>query len=108
MGAVFPAKLTRVESRATRELIDPALTALGGGPLAVRHVEEEASGDARQSAEYELAEPHFVALARLASEQPFCAGQMARVKLHSTRSVNLWELAQGRLARWLKTFTAPA
>ncbi len=108
MGADFPATLTRVESRATRELIDPALTALGGGPLALRRVEEEASTDARQSAEYELAEPHFVALARLATDEPFCAGQMTRVKLHSTRAVNLWALAQGRLARWLKTFTARA
>jgi putative peptide zinc metalloprotease protein len=100
-GTEFPATLTRVESRATRELIDPALTALGGGPLPLRRVEDEGADGA-----YELAEPHFTALARLSVDVPLCAGQMARVKLHSTRAVNLWELAQARVARWLKGFTA--
>lgn len=105
-GADFSATLTRVESRATRDLIDPALTALGGGPLALRRVEAE---DARDSAgDYELADPHFVAIARLTNAEALCAGQMARVKLHSTRAVNLWELAQSRLARWLRQFTSVA
>lgn len=111
LGADFPARLTRVESRATRELIDPALTALGGGPLALRPIEAEetpASPAAEKSAAYELAEPHFVALARLAAAEPLCAGQMARVKLHSTRPASLWELAQLRFARWLKQFAVRA
>lgn len=109
LGTDFPARLTRVESRATRELIDPALTALGGGPLALRPIAAQntpASPEQDQSAAYELAEPHFIAVARLDTEEALYAGQMARVKLHSTRSVNLWTLAQGRLARWLKGFTA--
>jgi lipase chaperone LimK len=112
MGETFPAKLIRVEARATRDLIDPALTALGGGPLALRRVEEEISASSENdsahsdSSSYELSEPHFVGLARLATNEPLYSGQMARVKLHSTRAVNLWELAQGRFARWLKGFTA--
>ena len=109
MGVDFPAQLTRVEARATRELIDPALTALGGGPLALRRAEEDSASTplaGAPPAEYELAAPHFVAFARLATDAPLYAGQMARVKLHRTRAVNLWELAQGRFARWLKRFTA--
>jgi putative peptide zinc metalloprotease protein len=100
-GGSFPATLTRLESRATRDLIDPALTALGGGPLALRRIEDESP---RQSAEFELAETHFVALARLVTDEALCAGQMARVKLHSLRTANLWQLAQARFARWLKRF----
>jgi putative peptide zinc metalloprotease protein len=103
MGAVFAATLTRVEARATRELIDPALTALAGGPLALRRV-EEAPSHGNRSGEYELAEPHFVAIARLATVPFLRDGQIARVKLRSTRAVNLWELAQGRFAHWLTKY----
>ena len=106
LGKVFAATLTRVESRATRELIDPALTAIGGGPLALRRVDAESADErAGRAQDYELAEPHFIAMARLVAEAPLNAGQVARVKIRSARAVNLWELAQGRLARWLRRFT---
>ena len=99
----FDASLTRVESRATRDLIHPALTALAGGPLAVRRTDER-SEDGREACE--LVEPHFVAMARTLTAVTARAGQTARVKLHSARGVSLWESAQGAFARWLRRYTA--
>lgn len=102
----FDATLTRLESRATRDLIHPALTAVAGGPLALRHAEEPPPESASEAtAGFELAEPHFVALARLASNQAMNAGQLARVKLRSERGVTLWASAQAAFARWLKRYT---
>jgi len=98
-SGTLDAFLTRVEARATRELIHPALTALAGGPLPLRRAEE-----AEKSDPYELAEPHFVALAHLAAVQPHL-GQLARVKLRTTRGVTLWESAQAAFARWLRRHT---
>jgi putative peptide zinc metalloprotease protein len=102
----FDATLTQVEARATRDLIHPALTAIAGGPLALRRAEEAPSDSAREGASgFELAEPHFVALARLATAQAMDPGQLARVKLRSVRGVSLWESAQAAFARWLKRYT---
>jgi putative peptide zinc metalloprotease protein len=98
--------LTSVESRATRELIHPALTALAGGPLSLRRADEPPSNSTRESAPgFELAEPHFVALAHLARREAVESGQVARVKLRSQRGVTLWESAQAAFARWLKRYT---
>ena len=65
-GAATTARLTRMEARASREIAWPALTALAGGPVALRHSEDPAPDqeDAKKM-EYELAEPHFTATARL-------------------------------------------
>jgi putative peptide zinc metalloprotease protein len=102
----FAATLSRVESRATRDLIHPALTAVAGGPLALRRAEETAADSSRDSAEgLELAEPHFVALARLATSGAMDSGQLARVKLRSLRGVTLWESAQAGFARWLRRYS---
>ena len=106
-SGAFDATLTRVEARATRELIDPALTVLGGGPLALRRIEQSAADDpnaGNDAPAFELAEPHFAAVARLENSEPMSAGQIAHVKLQSPRAVNLWELAQGALGRWLKRY----
>ena len=102
---VLDATLTRVESRATREIIHPALTALTGGPLALRRSEEPAD---RASAEagYELAEPHYVAIASLAPGTAPCPGERALVRLRSARDATLWTELQGALARWLKRYAA--
>lgn len=106
-GQTFDATLFQVESRATRDLIHPALTAVAGGPLALRRVEEPPPDSAHEAATgLELAEPHFVALARLATTQAMDSGQIARVKLRSLRGVTLWESAQGGFARWLKRYSA--
>ena len=103
----FAATLTSVESRATRELIHPALTAAASGPLALRRADDPPPESARESAAtFELAEPHFVALARLATAQAMDSGQLARVKLRSLRGVTLWESAQAGFARWLRRYTA--
>ena len=102
---VLDATLARVESRATREIIHPALTALSGGPLALRRSEEPADRDA-PDAGYELAEPHYVAIASLAPGTAPCPGERARVKLRSARDATLWTELQGTLARWLKRYAA--
>ena len=104
---IFDATLTRMESRATRELIHPALTAIAGGPLALRHADEPSPETAHEAAGgFELAEPHFIAVARLATHDALAAGQIARVKLRSVRGVTLWDSAQAAFARWLKRYTA--
>ncbi len=101
-GESFAAEFVRLEARATRELIDPALTALSGGPLALRRSDDPA---AKRGAEYELAEPHFVATARLLAPETFCPGEMARVRFRSPRASTLWGRWQSAFARWMKRAT---
>ena len=107
-GAVLEATLVRVEARATRELLHPALTALAGGPLALRRSEDGAGSEATggRGHEYELAEPHFSATARLAMGQVLGIGEMARVRFRSPRPATLWGEMQGAFARWLQRSTA--
>ncbi len=111
-GAEFPGELTRVEARATREPVDPALTALAGGPLAVRRTEQEtaAPGDPRRASgsgsDYELAEPYFAATVRLVEGVSLAPGEMARVRFRSARSATHWSEMQAGLARWLRRYTA--
>ena len=104
----FPATLTRVEARASRSLGHPALTALAGGPLALRRADSESPGDENQTAQFELARPHFTAVARLNAAAGFSIGEMARVKFRSTRSVTLWSEVQRAVDRWLETYTQRA
>ncbi|MCE9611637.1 MAG: site-2 protease family protein [Chthoniobacter sp.] len=104
-GGVFDAQLVRLEPRATRELPDPALTALAGGPLALRRHEDPAESGAHRGPEYELAEPHFTATAHLLAPESFSPGEMALVKFRSPRTATLWAQCQGVLARWLKRST---
>ena len=102
----FDATLTSVEARATRDLIHPALTAAAAGPLALRRAEDATPESARENSPgFELAEPHFVALARLVTDEALDSGQLARVKLRSRRGVTLWESAQAGFARWLRRYT---
>ncbi len=103
-SGVFAAQLVRLEPRATRELPDPALTALAGGPLALRRNEESAAAEpgTRRGPDYELAEPHFTATARLLATGPFSPGEMTLVKFRSPRTATLWGQCQDTLARWLK------
>ena len=101
-GGAFDAELVRLEPQATRELIDPALTALAGGPLALRRNDDPA---AARGAEYELAEPHFTATARLLAPEPLCPGELARVRFRSARTATLWSEWQSAFARWVKRYT---
>ncbi len=103
-GTVFPAVLTRVESRASRALVHPALTALAGGPLPLRHTESES----RDDAQYELARPHFTAIVRLDGSESFALGETARVKFRSTRRVTLWRELQRTADQWLARYTQRA
>jgi putative peptide zinc metalloprotease protein len=98
--------LLRIEARATREIIHPALTALAGGPLALRQNEEAIRDDGQnRKPAYELAEPQFCAMAHLATDTPLCVGEMARVKFRSARTVTLWGELEGVLARWMKKYS---
>ena len=96
---IFDAEFVRLEPRATRELIDPALTALTGGRLALRRNDDP---NARRGAEYELAEPHYVATARLIAREALCPGEMARVRFRSPRPATLWGQWQRAFAHWVK------
>jgi len=105
-GTALSGQLARVEARATRDPVHPALTALAGGPLAMRRAEEAAPGDSRQAPAYELADPYFTAIVRLAAGAPLAPGEMARVRFRSQRSSALWSEMQARFARWLRRYTA--
>jgi putative peptide zinc metalloprotease protein len=108
-GAVLEARLLRVEARASRELVHPALTAMAGGPLPLRRTEEVGTptGANSRGPEYELAEPRFTALARLTASEPLGIGEMAHVKFRSPRTVTLWEELQRAFATWLKRYASP-
>ncbi len=106
-GAVLKGRLTRVEARATREPVHAALTALAGGPLALRRAAEgTASGDAQPT--YELAEPHFTAIVDLADGAGLAPGERARVRFRSGRSATLWSELQAALAVWVRRSTHQA
>jgi biotin carboxyl carrier protein len=104
-ATVLNGQLTRVEARATQEPVHPALTALAGGPLAVRR-SEDAPSEPSRPADYELAQPYFTAIVGLAEGVPLAAGEMARVRFRSARTTTLWSDMQGTLARWLKRYAA--
>ncbi len=99
-GLRLKAHLTHLEARATREVRHPELTALAGGPLALRRREPPGEG-------YELVEPHFVATARLTAPLALLPGELARARFTSARQVNLWELTQGTVAGWLQRRAHP-
>ena len=61
--------------------------------------------DALRRREFELAEPHFTALARLTAGEPLAVGEMARVKFRSPRTATLWGEMQGAFARWIKRYS---
>ncbi len=103
-SGVFPAVLARVEARGSRALVHPALTALAGGPLDLRRTDAEAHDDASRGDQYELARPHFTAVARLDAADSFGIGEMARVKFQSTRRVTLWSELQRAADRWLERY----
>lgn len=95
-GETLHGTLTRVEARAAREIMLPALTALAGGPLAVRRLAEARPGEP----DYELVEPHFLATVRLENGADLRPGEMAVVKLTSARRVTAWEEFQRVFSRW--------
>lgn len=104
----FPATLTRVEARASRALVHPALTAVAGGPLALRRSEAESDRTEKDGAQFELARPHFTAVAKLESADGFAIGEMARAKFRSTRAVTLWSEVQRAVDRWLEKYAERA
>ncbi len=104
-GGAFAGTLERVEARASREMIHPALTALADGPLALRRAE---GADAAKRAQYELALPHFTATARLVADAPFGIGEMALVKFRSARSATIWSEAHRVMDRWVRRYTERA
>ena len=107
-SGTFLATLIRVEARASRTLIHPALTALAGGPLPLRRTDAESQEDPNRATQYELASPHFTAVARLDTPGAFAIGEMARVKFRSTRRVTLLSELQRVGDRWLERYTQRA
>jgi putative peptide zinc metalloprotease protein len=105
-GTALPGTLTRVEARATREVIHPALTALAGGPLALRRVEDGERGDRQQGSNYEMADPYFTAIVHLTDGPVLAPGERAWVRFRGARAVTLWSEAQGGIARWLRRYTS--
>ena len=105
-GASLPATLAHLESRATRELRHPELTALADGPLALRRTEERTPEDDAHAPPYELAEPQFEATVHLSAAPDLRPGELARVKFLSDRRVTFWDLAQSAATRWLARYTA--
>lgn len=103
-GEVLAGELTRVEARATREPPHPALTAMAGGPLALRR-SEEAGAEAGRAPAFELAEPHFTAVVRLAHRGDLSPGEMARIRFRSARTATLWNELQAGFGRWLRRYT---
>ena len=100
----FPATLERIDAAATREVLQPALTALSGGPLALRRAAKDESASGSQ--EYELAEPHFRGTALLKGADDLPAGETARLKIRSELSVSLWGELQGAVGQWLEQMTS--
>lgn len=107
-STVYPATLERIDAGATREMIQPALTALAGGPIAIRRgTRDDDSEAAPRSQDYELAEPHFRATALLIGDQSATlpAGETVLAKARSGISVSLWGELQGEIDHWLKRIT---
>lgn len=104
-GAAGRATLIRMEARATREVTEPALTALAGGPLVLRRAEEQpAKREPGAPDGYELAEPHFTATVRLPHTADLLAGETAWVRFRSMQSVSLWLEMDRQVRRWLGRF----
>jgi putative peptide zinc metalloprotease protein len=107
-GPAGRATLIRMEARATREITEPALTAIAGGPLALRRAAEPETAKRESSSTtdgYELAEPHFTATARLADGPAgLCAGETASVRFRAARPVSLWLQMDKSVRRWLGRF----
>ena len=103
-GESLPASLVQLESRATRELRHPELTAIADGPLALRRAEEHNAESDSRAPPYELADPQFEATIRLADASDLRPGEMARVKFRGDRRVTLWGLGESAIARWLKRY----
>lgn len=99
-GATFTGHLARLEARATRDLPHPALTASADGPLPLRPTESKGQSDNKPA--YELVDPHFTAVAEIDNGLALFPGELARVKLRSSREVTLWSELQSRFAAWVQ------
>jgi putative peptide zinc metalloprotease protein len=104
-GTVLSGQLTRVEARASREPVHPALTASAGGPLALRRADEEPADSSRRAPAYELADPYFTAIVRLPEGGSLAPGEMVRVRFRSARAATLWSEALASFSRWLRRYT---
>ena len=106
-GRSLNATLTRMDARASREIAWPALTAQAGGPVALRRTEEDESD--RETAgkpEYQLAEPHFTATARIDGLASLLPGETALVCFRDSGTVNLWQELGTGLRGWVEKYSA--
>jgi putative peptide zinc metalloprotease protein len=88
-----------ISPTAGRRIERPALTALGGGHLAVQ---PRAPGDAEAEAGYELHDPQFEVRVRLTAPDAaeLNAGERAYLRAAGGVSIPLWRLTYGRLERF--------
>jgi putative peptide zinc metalloprotease protein len=95
---LYRGRLVRVEAKANREIYHPALTALAGGPLAVRQTD---APDPKNDS-HELAEPHFMATARIETSDSLQPGEIAKVTFWSQERSTLWQETQRQVTRWIR------
>jgi putative peptide zinc metalloprotease protein len=93
----YDGRLVRVEAKASREIYHPALTAMAGGPVAVRQTEVPD----KRSDSHELAEAHFMATAHIEASDALQPGEIARLTFWSDQRVTLWQETQNLISRWI-------
>jgi putative peptide zinc metalloprotease protein len=93
----YDGRLIRVEAKASREIYHPALTAMAGGPVAVRQTDVPE----KKSDSHELAEPHFMATARIEASDALQPGEIARLTFWSDQRVTLWQETRNLISRWI-------
>lgn len=96
-GNVMRGTLKRVDARATREVLHPALTALGGGPLSVQPIDTTQNDS---NASYQLISPHFEAIVKIDPSEAvnLRSGERAYVKFTSTEGYFFWELVRNKIS----------
>lgn len=102
---ILPGRLVRIEARASRHPTHPALTALFGGPLALRRTEESSVDRSGPLEGYELAWPCFTATVQIDAVDDLAPGELAQVRFRSTVTHTLWGTSQRVLHHWLRRST---
>jgi len=95
--------LLRIEARAGREIRHPEVTALAGGPLAVRKKESD-TPDKPDSSGMELVDPHFVATVLLDPSRSghLRGGETSLARLHSSKTEPLAVFLWNAFERFLR------
>ena len=101
----FAGNLSRIEPRASLELVHPALAASSGGPLLVKPKDRHAQDDDSAAAEYEWLAPRLAGRITLTSQQSASlgAGQLGVVSVRTSRDHSLiGHISTARLTHWCR------